>query len=175
VAALSLREVARRVGMRAPSLYEYFASKDAIYDALFADGYEQFLASTAEWDEVAAGVGMEEGFRHAAREFIRFCMADHARYQLLFLRTIPGFEPSAESYDVSVQALSRVQQRFHAWGLDDDALDLWTALSIGLVTQQISNDPGGDRWARRTDDAVAMFLAHVRPRRRTTSKSKTGG
>jgi hypothetical protein len=30
----------------------------------------------------------------------------------------------------------------------------------GLVDQQISNDPGGDRWIRLIDDAVVMFLAH---------------
>lgn len=30
----------------------------------------------------------------------------------------------------------------------------------GLVDQQISNDPGGDRWTRLIDDVVAMFLAH---------------
>ena len=40
IAAISLREVAAAVGMRAPSLYTYFASKDAIYDAMFAEGYE---------------------------------------------------------------------------------------------------------------------------------------
>ena len=36
VAALSLAEVARRMGMRPPSLYQYFPSKLAVYDALFA-------------------------------------------------------------------------------------------------------------------------------------------
>jgi hypothetical protein len=39
-------------------------------------------------------------------------------------------------------------------------LDLWTALIAGLVDQQISNDPGGDRWIRLIDDVVTMFLAH---------------
>src|SRR5438045_5780141 len=38
LAALSLRELASKVGMRAPSLYSYFDSKHAIYDAMFAEG-----------------------------------------------------------------------------------------------------------------------------------------
>ena len=37
VAALSLAEVARRMGMRPPSLYQYFPSKLAVYDALFTE------------------------------------------------------------------------------------------------------------------------------------------
>jgi AcrR family transcriptional regulator len=37
----SLRDVAGAVGMRAPSLYGYFASKNAVFDAMFTDGYLQ--------------------------------------------------------------------------------------------------------------------------------------
>src|SRR3954451_6375291 len=39
VAGLSLGEVARRVGIRPPSLYVYFASKNAVYDAVFSRGW----------------------------------------------------------------------------------------------------------------------------------------
>jgi hypothetical protein len=38
----------------------------------------------------------------------------------------------------------------------------------GLSTQQIANDPGGDRWLRLIDDAVDMYAKHVlgkRPRK----------
>src|SRR6185312_14160106 len=38
VGGLSLGEVARRMGIRPPSLYVYFQSKEALYDALFARG-----------------------------------------------------------------------------------------------------------------------------------------
>src|SRR5579875_3534590 len=43
LAGLTLSDVAARVGMRVPSLYSYFASKNAIYDAMFAQGNDQFL------------------------------------------------------------------------------------------------------------------------------------
>jgi AcrR family transcriptional regulator len=38
LAALTLRDVAAKVGMRPPSLYSYFPSKNAIYDAMFLQG-----------------------------------------------------------------------------------------------------------------------------------------
>src|SRR3954452_14199457 len=38
VAGLSLGEIARRMGIRTPSLYVYFPSKNALYDALFERG-----------------------------------------------------------------------------------------------------------------------------------------
>src|ERR1700750_450754 len=43
LAALALRDLASRVGMRAPSLYQYFDSKHAIYDAMFAQGAQAAL------------------------------------------------------------------------------------------------------------------------------------
>ncbi|MCU1605121.1 MAG: hypothetical protein JWP46_1586, partial [Modestobacter sp.] len=38
VGALSISEVARRMGIRGPSLYKYFPSRHALYDVLFARG-----------------------------------------------------------------------------------------------------------------------------------------
>lgn len=43
LAALSLRDLARTVGMRPPSLYSYFDSKNDIYDAMYAQGAQQFV------------------------------------------------------------------------------------------------------------------------------------
>ena len=43
LAALTLREVAARVGIRAPSLYSHFASKHAILDAMFGEAWTEFL------------------------------------------------------------------------------------------------------------------------------------
>src|SRR5690348_1834155 len=40
VGGLSMSEIARRLGMRQPSLYKYFPSLHAVYDALFARGLE---------------------------------------------------------------------------------------------------------------------------------------
>ena len=45
VHALSLSEVARRLGVQPPSLYKYFPSLMAIYDALFERGQQAHLAA----------------------------------------------------------------------------------------------------------------------------------
>jgi len=44
VAGLTLRDIAVRVGMQQPSLYSHFASKHAIYDAMFEQAWRDFLS-----------------------------------------------------------------------------------------------------------------------------------
>jgi AcrR family transcriptional regulator len=164
LAGLSMRTLGDRVGMKAQSLYSYFGAKDDIYDALFRDGNEQFLEwMTAEVDG-AAGATPVEMARANARRFFEFCVADPVRYQLLFQRTIPGFTPSPESYAVAVEALSSAAEELAGLGITDpEALDLWTAVTAGLTSQQIANDPDGDRWGRLVDRAVHMLLAELAP------------
>src|ERR1700712_2327026 len=41
LAQLTLRDVAERVGMKAPSLYSHIDSKNAIYDAMFAQAWNE--------------------------------------------------------------------------------------------------------------------------------------
>ena len=156
--ALSLRELARRSGITTPTVYAYFDSKSAIYDAMFGDAAEDFagwMAEPVDTGDPVADLTMD------ARRFVEFCTADIPRYQLLFQHTIPGFSPSTQSYAPAVRTLERTRQLLRRSGVSDPRyLDLWTALTTGLVDQQISNDPGGTRWTRLIDDAVRMFVAY---------------
>src|SRR5690242_13843718 len=141
LAALSLRDLAGRVGMQAPSLYSYFDSKHAIYDAMFAQGSQEFLERERAVETTGDAL---RDLQAGSRMFVAFCTEDPVRYQLLFQRTIPGFEPSPESYAISVEALQIVRDRLAQSGLTDGRdLDLFTAIGSGLTNQQISNDPGG--------------------------------
>ncbi|MGZ7013104.1 MAG: TetR/AcrR family transcriptional regulator [Acidimicrobiales bacterium] len=169
LAGVSLRDVARRVGMQAPSLYSYFGSKNAIYDAMYAAGAQAFIDH--QLPVPITGVPLADLKTHM-RSFVEFCTRDSARYQLLFQRTIPGFEPSAESFAQSIRGRDLVGERLAAIGIDDPrALDLLTAIGTGITDQQISNDPGGDRWSRLVDEAMEMFYAHVTARRARSARS----
>ena len=165
LAGLSLRELAGEVGMRPQSLYSYFDSKNAIYDAMYAQGERQFAEGQAQWNLTGDA---RTDLTTIGTYFVEFCTEDPVRYQLLFQRTIPGFEPSAESFAISVDSLAGIQAHLASFGIDDPRdVDLWTAIGTGLTDQQISNDPGGDRWVRLIDDAVEMYLAHVTTRSRS--------
>lgn len=153
----SLRELAAAVGMRAPSLYVYFPGKDHIYDAMFADSYQRLLElnrATPLPDEPKVRL------RTMATMLFDFAATNPAAIQLMFWRVIPGFEPSPDAYAPSREVLDLAQKAFVEIGITDPAaLDMWTAILSGLMTQQVSNEPGGDRWLRLLDDAVDIFAA----------------
>jgi AcrR family transcriptional regulator len=161
LAQLTLREVAERVGMRAPSLYTHFASKHAIYDAMFADAWTQYQ-EIAEADGPAQSGSARAVLRQGARSFFEFAVADLARHQLMNQRTVPGFEPSPESYAPAVAVLDRFRSQLADVGVTrDEDVDLCTAMIGGLVDAQLANDPGGDRWGRLLDRAVDMLADNL--------------
>lgn len=161
LAALSLRDLAKRAGVTTPTIYAYFDSKLAIYDAMFARAAGEFLGHMSQPYDTTEP---RDVLRAGVRRFVDFCTTDVARYQLLFQRTLPGFEPTPESFAPAVKALDDLRERLALNGVTEPRhIDLWTALTTGLVSQQISNDPGGDRWSRLIDEAVTMFLAHCQP------------
>lgn len=157
LAGVTLRDVARAVGMQAPSLYSYFDSKAAIYDAMFVAGNRELMERQRAWAETEP-----LDLHGAARGFVDFCTENPTRYQLLFQRVVPGWQPSPDAYASALEVYAFMREKLAVLGIDSGRdLDLWTAVLTGLTDQQISNDPGGDRWTRLVDDAVDMLLTHI--------------
>jgi AcrR family transcriptional regulator len=162
IQVLSLHALAKEVGMRQPSLYAYFDSKNALYDAMFADGNRELLARL---DSLELPADPRVALKVLLRAFAGFALADPARHSLLFRRVIPGFEPSPESYALAVDALSHVLAVMNDAGVTDSGdVDCMIAMVAGLIEAQLSNEPGGDRWLRHLDRMVDLLAddAHVR-------------
>ena len=156
---ISLRELAAMVDLRQPSLYAYFASKHDLYDAMFAEGNRQLVERA---NALPSNDDPREGILDLARMLLDFVAEDGARYILMFQRHIPGFEPSAESYEIAIGFYEIARRRLAAAGITEQAdMDLFTTLIAGIADQQMANDPGGDRWRGLTDRIVAMFFAEI--------------
>lgn len=156
IGGLSLHALAREVGIRQPSLYAYFESKHALYDAMFADGNRQLVRRL---DGLTLPSDPRAAVHTYMREFVDFALEDTARCFLLFQRPIPDFEPTAESYSYAEDVLGRAVALLHVAGVDDPGdVDCTIAMVAGLIDAQISNNPGGDRWTRHLDRLIDMHL-----------------
>ena len=171
LAAISLRELADRVDLRQPSLYAYFESKLDLYDAMFAQAYrvivDRFRAMPAADDP-------RDQFVEMVRLSVQVASEDIVRHQLLFQRTIPGFEPSDASMAIAYELYDFGSDIMRRAGLStQEHFDMATAVMAGLAHQQVANDPGGDRWERLAESTVDLLLAsvHTKPRRPTKKGS----
>ncbi|CAN5126438.1 MAG: TetR/AcrR family transcriptional regulator [Nocardioidaceae bacterium] len=171
VGALTISEVARRMGLRGPSLYKYFPGLHAVYDALFARG----VAANA----AAVSVAIEphprgtERIRAAVQATVRWCIENPALAQLLYWRPVPGFTPTPDSFAASTETMAQAQAEFaEAVRLrqlaptadSDEGVRLLTVVMSGLITQQMANEPGvayrAGRFSGLTDQMIDMFFAH---------------
>jgi len=159
IGGVSLHALAREVGIRQPSLYAYFDSKNALYDAMFADGNRALLERL---DGLKLPRDPRAALKTFMRAFVNFALEDTARYSLLFARLIPGFEPTAESYALAQEVLDRAVALLRAAGIERQGdVDCFIAMVGGLIEAQITNDPGGDRWAKHLNRLTDMHLNEV--------------
>jgi AcrR family transcriptional regulator len=174
VAGLSLGEVARRMGIRPPSLYVYFDSKNALYDAIFARGWRE-LADAMEAEPIAETSVREVMLRNAST-CVRWSVEHPAYSQLMFWRPVPGYQPSAQAYEPAVRLLQRGRTTLAALrdrgalraDVDvDQLLRAWTTVISGVISQQLSNAPHESfeegRFTTLLPQLVEMYIAHYAP------------
>lgn len=165
IAGFSLHDLAREVGMRQPSLYEYFDSKLALFDVMFADGNRQLLERFAV---VNFPADPRMALKKVLATFTVFALEDPARSELLFQRHIPGFVPSPQSFSLAEEALGRMVTFAHDAGITDQGdMDCIVAVTAGLMEAQLSNDPGGDRWTRHLNRLVDLLVDDIVDRKGT--------
>lgn len=169
VAALSFNAIARRLGMKPPSLYTYFDSKNDIYDELFRRGFEEFgrrMAEGAPGDRT-----LRENLTNVMHTYLQFAQENPDLYQLMFQRPVPEFEPSKRSMAVSLEELEVARQKFagvvNQSDLDpgmpiDQALDLFISLLHGMTEQHLANHPhlpaSQGRFGKLIPQAVQLLL-----------------
>jgi AcrR family transcriptional regulator len=148
VNGLSLSEVARRLGVKPPSLYKYFDSLHEVYDELFRRGQLDHLeVMKAAMTDASPGL---EALSAGLDASGRWCLEHRAVAQLLFWRPVPSFEPSPDAFAPSrdMVALQRhcLADAVAAGQLgeaadSEDALSVISILLVGTLSQALANEP----------------------------------
>jgi AcrR family transcriptional regulator len=148
VNGLSLAEVARRLGVKPPSLYKYFPSLMAIYDALFLEGQRENLEVMRNGmqrgepglDALIAGLDASG----------QWGLDNRALAELLFWRPVPSFTPSPEAFAVSMEMVELqrgaladavAKGELGSGANDESAIYLVSTLIAGALGQAIANEP----------------------------------
>jgi AcrR family transcriptional regulator len=173
VAGLTLGEVARRMGIRPPSLYVYFDGKNALYDALFERGWRELLTVIRTLYDAQTGDDLVGDLLAREIAFVRWAVEHPGYAPLMFWRPVPGFTPSDRAYRPAVE-LSELSKDFLVHLRDggvlraDADLDLaystLTAVISGVISQQLANAPAEPfrtgTFTSTLPAVVAMWLAY---------------
>ncbi|MEU5163146.1 TetR/AcrR family transcriptional regulator [Streptomyces sp. NPDC020875] len=141
VAAMSMRAIAERVGIRAPSLYKHFPDKATVENALVALG----MAETA--DRLAAVGATEPGLLPLARAYREHALAHPHMYRLTAARPLPRHALPEGLEERTAAPLHR------AVGGDPDIARATWAFAHGMVMLELDGrfPPGADldtAWAQ---------------------------
>lgn len=186
VGGLSLGEVARRVGIRTPSLYVYFESKHAVYDAVFTRGWQSVHQTMlAIHGEAEDAPDLPTYLQELAATFVRWMVEHPVQAELMSWRPVPGYEPSPPAYAAAVDAFAAARGVFaqlRRRGLfrpdveTEHVLQAWTVLLSGVMTQQLANAPhepfDEGRFTTMLPEFVAMFLTHFGHQRPPRARGK---
>lgn len=111
-AALSLRAVARDLGVVSSAVYRYVRSRDELLTLLVVDGYNA-LGDAVDAALADAADDPIDRLRVLGRTVRRWALAEPARYGLLFGTPVPGYEaPAAETVAPGTRVIAAMQTLF---------------------------------------------------------------
>ncbi|MES9543274.1 WHG domain-containing protein [Actinomadura sp. NPDC000600] len=132
-AGLSLRAVAREMGMVSSAIYRYFPSRDDLLTALIIDGYNAVGEAVERADaktlaDAKTGADAEAGYAGrwlaVCRAVREWALAHPHEYALLYGSPVPGYKAPEDTIAAAVRdtlVMSRIVSEAHAAGALDPA------------------------------------------------------
>jgi AcrR family transcriptional regulator len=99
--ALSIRRIAAAAGVAPMGVYNHFASKSGIIEALFIQGFERLAEAMVT---LSAIDDPDDALAEGGRRYRTLALAHPMAYRLMFLRAVPGFEPSDRAKRIATSA-----------------------------------------------------------------------
>jgi AcrR family transcriptional regulator len=168
--ALSVRRIAAAAGVAPMGVYNHFASKFGIVDALFIQGFQRL---TEALDASAELPDPYEALRDCGRRYRDLALAHPMVYQIMFLRPIPGFDASPRAIEIAVAAfdslVAAVRRGMRAGVITDGDADetarlIWASIH-GWMALELMGIGGGDETeqARGFERVCTTMLSGLSP------------
>lgn len=168
--ALSVRRIAAAAGVAPMGVYNHFDSKFGIVDALFVQGFERLRDALTS---IAPTADTLEDLREAGRRYRGLAVTHPMIYRVMFLRAIPGFEPSDEAAAVAASALESLatlaQRAMDAGALArceplEAAQIIWASVHGAVALELLGIGPGDPADASSTfGDVCSTVLRGLAP------------
>lgn len=121
-AGLSLRAVAREMGMASSAIYRYFPSRDDLLTALIIDGYDALGAAVERADDAVRGERPDafgERWLAVCRSVRAWALAHPHEFALLYGSPVPGYRAPQDTVAAALRdtrVYARIVTEAHAAG-----------------------------------------------------------
>jgi AcrR family transcriptional regulator len=148
-AGLSLRAVARELGMASSAMYRYFPSRDDLLTRLIIDGYDALGTAAEEADDPSAGP--LDRWLTVCRAVRGWALAHPHEYALLYGSPVPGYSAPRDTVPAAAR-VGLVLGRVLGDAAHAGALPEASGRSTGTVSADLTEALGGEHPA--LDDRV---------------------
>jgi AcrR family transcriptional regulator len=143
--ALSLRAIARALGITAPAIYNYFPDRDALVTALIVDAYADFGGAQLAAAAAVPGQDPAGRLRATGRAYRAWALQYPERYHLIFGTPIPGYAAPVEKVmPVAARSLAALM----------GALEALRAQKRLRALKNLEKDPAGRAMFEQWKNAV---------------------
>ncbi|WP_116245755.1 TetR/AcrR family transcriptional regulator [Nocardiopsis sp. FIRDI 009] len=145
-AGLSLRAVARDLGMASSAVYRYFPAKDDLLTTLIIDGYNALGRVVEEADATRDTSDFPGRWRSSCHAVRDWALAHPHEYALLFGSPVPGYRAPGDTVGPAVRdtaVLARITEDAHRAGAlrtADRALPQAGALGLSPIVRELFGD-----------------------------------
>jgi AcrR family transcriptional regulator len=168
--AISIKALAKQLGVSQPAPYRHFADRDALLQAVTAEAFRQFNVMMRD---VIEGPGKGSKLSRFAQASLAFGLQRHGIYRLMFAsRTMACAPKGSELHTAAMETLALLIESFEAPAVgllrERQALKIWAGLhgivmlaEQGLLTGeagQISIEELADEIVEQTKQALTIAL-----------------
>jgi AcrR family transcriptional regulator len=174
LAALSLRRVAREVGVAPSAVYNHFRNREALLVAVAADGYHQLEA--LEQKTYSGTNDPEQQLRSLARAYLHFAARNPDLYRLMFSQELAGHRTDPELGEAGDTSFRLSVEWWYGEGSYDPsksairhpyALTVWSTLhgaAMQMVDGLVTVGKGrGNSINGLADAVISVLIEGLRP------------
>ncbi len=131
---ISLHELARRLGIKTPSLYNHIKNTKDLQHEVFKYAIDKFVANQ---NAATAGKQKDDAIKAFAEAYYEFAAANKGLYQLIMSMPLDNDETEKE---MAVPLLETVMNLLSDYGLPEEAIAHWQrvlrAILHGFISQE---------------------------------------
>lgn len=160
--SVTVRRLASEAGVAPMSIYNHFGDMNGVFDAVFEHGFTEFAQTL---HDSATSANPVVALRQMGSAYRTFALENPDTYAVMFLRVVPGFEASEESFLAAAQSFEELSnavqraidtQHFVSGDAAAIAQEIWAAchgaVALELLGMCAFADPG------ETFDALVLTI-----------------